>query len=254
MVAQETSEAVFSVDRSGHGATRIGIPPLPGTRDNKGLESLGHVESAEGRYLFAANEQALESDGPVSTVERGTVVVVRILRRRLGGGDGGGAGGNDSDSGSDHDDLEVAYQTEPVFARASKGGESDNGVSDIAVLSPERLLVLERAYVPGAGNAIRIYEVDLRGARDVREMADASAAAPVAKRLVLDLALLPDARCAGPARPGPSRALENYEGMALGPLLPDGRRVLFLVSDDNCCESGQRPRLLAIALARGALE
>lgn len=238
LVAQETSAAVFSVDRAGGGAAPIAIPRYPGMRDNKGLEGLGYAESAEGRYLFVANEQALEGDGPTSTAERGTVV--RILRHRL---DAAG-------------ELQVAYQTEPVFAAATARGPSDNGVSDLAALSPERVLVMERAFVPGAGNAIRIYQVDLRGAQDVTGVADARAAAPVAKRLVLDLARLPDGPCAaaGPAPRGGRRALENYEGLAVGPLLEDGRRVLFLISDDNCCDTPQRPRLLALALPQGALE
>jgi hypothetical protein len=40
--------------------------------------------------------------------------------------------------------------------------------------------------------------------------------------------------------------------MALGPTLPDGRRVLFLVSDDNS-HATQDARILALALAPSAL-
>ena len=74
---------------------------------------------------------------------------------------------------------------------------------------------------------------------------------PVAKRLVADLALLADERCPPPSQWQRRRTLENYEGMALGPTLPDGRRVLFLVSDDNSHET-QDARVLALAITTGA--
>ena len=44
--------------------------------------------------------------------------------------------------------------------------------------------------------------------------------AQVPKQLLLDLATL-------------DLPLDNYEGMALGPRLADGRRTLLLVNDDN---------------------
>ena len=46
------------------------------------------------------------------------------------------------------------------------------------------------------------------------------------KRLVVDLAALPDRALPRPRAPQPSRLLDNYEGLALGPRLPDGRTVL----------------------------
>jgi hypothetical protein len=231
VVADETEPAVFSVDRAGRGRTRVALPSFAGTRHNLGLEGLGYAASASGRYIFAVNEQALEGDGPTSSIDHGTVV--RLLRHALDGGA----------------DLEVAYLTDPIFAAGARG---DNGVSDIAPLSPERVLVLERAWAQGNGNSARLYEVDLHRARDVLALADARAALPVAKRLVADVALLPDQRCPLPSQWQRRRTLENYEGMALGPTLPDGRRVLFLVSDDNS-RATQDARVLALAIAPSAL-
>lgn len=231
VIADETRSEVFSVDRSGHGATRIALP-FPGMRHNVGLEGIGYLASRDGRYLFVVNEQALERDGERSTTARGTTV--RILRRSLDGGD----------------DLEVAYVTDPVFA---EGWPADNGVSDLAPLSPDRVLLIERGYVFGKGNAIRIYEVDLRTAQNVIGMADARAAVPVRKRLVLDLALVADGRCSTPPGPQRSRTLDNYEGLALGPTLGDGRRLLFMVSDDNL-RAKQVPRLLTLAIAPDSLD
>lgn len=231
VVADESQPAIFSVDRSGHGATRLELPGFRGTRHNLGLEGIGYTASAEGRYVFAVNEQALEGDGPNSTTDHGTLV--RILRHPLDGGA----------------DLEVAYRTEPVFAGGAPG---DNGVSDLAPLSFDRVLLLERGYVAGHGNSVRVYDVDLRGAQNVAGLADARAAVPVQKRLVVDLALVADERCSAPPGPQRRRTLDNYEGLALGPTLADGRRLIFLVSDDNS-RASQVPRLITLALASGTL-
>jgi hypothetical protein len=231
LVANETDQTVFSVDRTGHDARQVILPLFHGTRRNRGLEGIGYVESAEGHYIFAINEESLEGDGPTSTAARGTVV--RILRHPLDGGD----------------DLEVAYLTDPIFA---DGVASDGGVSDIAPLSRDRLLVLERSWVQDKGNGVRVYEVVLRDVQNVIALADARLVVPVPKRLIVDLALVPDQSCPPAPQVQRSRALENYEGLALGPTLADGRRVVFLVSDDNS-NATQAPRMLALALAPGVL-
>jgi hypothetical protein len=91
------------------------------------------------------------------------------------------------------------------------------------MLDADRMLVLERAYATGAGNSLRLYEIDTRDATDVLDI-DALAAGshrPAAKTLVADFAQL-----------GLSR-LDNTEGMCWGPALPDGKRLLVVVSDDN---------------------
>jgi len=226
LVADETGQAVFSVQRDGSDGMRVALPRFAGVRQNLGLEGLGYVASAGGRYVFAVNEQALEGDGPMSSVAQGTVV--RLLRHSLDGGP----------------DLEVAYLTDPIFAAGPRG---DNGVSEIAPLSPDRVLILERAWVQDHGNSVRLYEVDLRTAQNVLELADARAAVHIPKRLVVDIALLPDERCPPPSQWQRRRTLANYEGMALGPTLPDGRRVLFLVADDNS-HATQDARVLALAI------
>jgi hypothetical protein len=226
LVADETRQSVFSVDRSGRDGVRVALPWFRGTRHNRGLEGIGFARSPEDRYVYAVNEQALEGDGPTSTATRGTVV--RLLRHPLDGGE----------------DLEVAYLTDPLFAH----GAGDGGVSDLAALSHDRVLVLERSFVQGRGNSIRIYDVDLRTARNIHTVPDASAAVPIPKHLVVDLALIKDDECADPLQAQRRRTLENYEGLAIGPTLDDGRRVLFLIADDNS-RATQSARLLALALA-----
>ena len=230
VVANETLPAVFSVDRAGHDARPLALRLRPGLRDNLGIEGIAYAAAGARRYVFTVNEQALEGDGPGSTVDHGTVV--RLTRHSLDG----------------EPLLEVAYRTDPVFA----AGYGDAGVSDLAALSPDRVLVLERGWVRGAGNSTRVYAVDLRGAPSIAALDDARRAAPVTKRLVLDLATVDDTRCSTPPAPQRRKIFDNYEGLAVGPALGDGRRVLFLVSDDNDSR-WQLPRVVAIALAPGEL-
>jgi hypothetical protein len=98
------------------------------------------------------------------------------------------------------------------------GPEGRVGVVDVTPLSASRMLVTERHYVPGVGNAVRVYCADLE---------------PAKKTLLVDLGRLPAAGV--PPAPGTQRSplLDNFEGLALGPTLPDGRRLVFMVSDDN---------------------
>jgi 3-phytase len=58
---------------------------------------------------------------------------------------------------------------------------------------------------------------------------------PVHQRLVADLSDVPGLR-----------RVDNVEGITLGPRLPDGRRTVLLVSDDNF-SSAQTTQFLACA-------
>jgi hypothetical protein len=86
---------------------------------------------------------------------------------------------------------------------------------------------MERSFSVGApdtGNTIKLYEVSIPGADDVNgfdSLATLLAAIrPVSKSLLLNLDAL-------------GIPLDNVEGMTFGPSLPNGRRALVLVSDNN---------------------
>jgi len=225
-----TIESAARIERFDRTGKYLGTLPLPArfaahAVPNKGLESLTVAPS--GRVLFTANEAALDTDGPRASASAGTRV--RIVRMPL-------AGGGQVE--------ERAYRTEPVGA--GQGGGM--GVSDLAALSDDELLVLERGYQPGYGNTVRIFRTDLRSAADVSALDALGAEAPVlTKTLVVDLATLPSQGVSHHS-PQPNPVLENYESLALGPTRPDGKRIVLLASDDN--ESAdQRPRVLVLALA-----
>ena len=119
---------------------------------------------------------------------------------------------------------QLAYLPDAVpLPPAIPGGYTDNGVSEILMLDAWRMLVLERAYSLGAGNSLRLYEIDTREASDTlaldRLREDGFRPAP--KRLVADFAQLGLAR------------LDNTEAMCWGPRRPNGNRTLVVASDDN---------------------
>ena len=64
---------------------------------------------------------------------------------------------------------------------------------------------------------------------------------PVSKTLLLDLSTVPG------LSPELAPSLDNFEGMAFGPKLPDGRATLILVSDDNF-QTSQRTWFLVFAI------
>jgi len=180
--------------------------PGSGSRDNNTFEGLALTPDA--RTAWVAMEAALEQDGPVPGVNR----------------PGGPCRITAFDLASARAVRQVAYLPDAVpHPPAIPGGFTDNGVSEILMLDAHRMLVLERAYTLGVGNSLRLYEVDTRSGGDTLAAARLQAGTyrPLQKRLVADFAQL-----------GLSR-LDNTEGLCWGPRLPNGRRTLVCVSDDN---------------------
>lgn len=210
---------------------RLGVElPLPerylpgagrGVRNNLAFESL--AVSPDGRYLYAATENALVQDGRKADV--GEDSIARILRWRLGGKPG--------------PPEEFAYRVEGVRATPHEATAFRvNGLVDLVPLGDDRLVALERQFVDGIGNEARLFLVSLSGATEVSRI-DGLEGRPdlilADKRLLVDLGAL-------------GVPLDNLEGMSLGPRLPDGRRPLVLISDDNFNEMWQKTQLFAFAV------
>ncbi|WP_433918677.1 esterase-like activity of phytase family protein [Streptomyces canus] len=180
-----------------------------GPRKNQTLE--GVTFTPDGRRIVTAMEDPLYQDGDDPTPEHGALTRITVHDARTG-----------------QPLAQYAYPLEPLFATPPAGSTDTNGVSDIVALDRDRFLVLERASIYADNNwKARIYLVDLHGATDVLgrdSLTETSAqrVQPVRKTLVTDLSDVP----------GPTR-VDNVEGITLGPRLPDGRRTVVLVSDDN---------------------
>ncbi|MDB5217159.1 MAG: hypothetical protein JWO86_5086 [Myxococcaceae bacterium] len=225
IVSSEKGPRVLEVDRAGKLRRDIPLPThFSKARDNKSLESLSM--SPDGRYLFTTSEAALSCDGANATTSAGTRV--RILRTNRDGGE----------------PEEHAYSTDPL---PHDGG--DYGVADLAAISADDILVLERGWARGSGNTARIYRVSLADpVTSCLAKPELSADVPVLpKYLVADLAKVPANGLPASKQKQESPLLDNYEGVALGPVLPDGRQSLILVSDDNA-RSDQFARIVVLAV------
>jgi 3-phytase len=116
-----------------------------------------------------------------------------------------------------------------------------SGLVELLPFNDEFMLSMERSFsvgAPGTGNTIKLYSVAFPGADDVNGFDSIAGLLgtlrPARKTLLLDLRTL-------------GIPLDNVEGMTIGPNLPDGRRSLVLVSDNNFAAS-QFTQFLLFAL------
>lgn len=206
------------------GEPRDEYPPAmrSGRYPNKGFEGL--AISPDGSRLMAIMQGPLIQDG------------------------GTGAGSQARHVRMLETDLRTGTQREFAYAMAN----ARNGVCEILAIDAERFLVLERD--GGAGIEKRhcaVYEVSTGGSTDISDRESLAGAnlpdgvVAVAQRRFLDL-MEPRFGIAGP------EMAEKFEGLAFGPELPDGRRVLIVTVDNDMKADG--PSLLyAFAVPRAAL-
>lgn len=182
-----------------------------GIQNNKGFEGLtiNADATADLFRVFAAVEQPLVQDRLPLPEDEAAVIPkerLRLLHYALI---------------SSRADLigEYVYELDP-----GPVGTIENGLSEIlSIDNAGRFLALERS-LGLTGFTGRIFQFSFAGARDVQTVDSLRGLPedwqPVKKKLMLDLATLPV-------------AIDNVEGMTLGPMLPDGSQSLWIVSDDN---------------------
>jgi hypothetical protein len=211
------------VRRYSLGGTFLGDLPVPdaflptsvthGVRQNLAFEAA--AVARDGRHLFVGMEGALAQDGPAATLNNASAA--RILRYNL------------VTRGLDRQYL---YFTDPIAEPPVPPNQfAVSGLVELLPFNDEFMLSMERSFsvgAPGTGNTIKLYSVAFPGADNVNG-ADSIAGSlgsirPVKKTLLLDLRTL-------------GIPLDNVEGMTIGPTLPDGRRSLVLVSDNNFAAS-----------------
>ncbi|XDE62905.1 esterase-like activity of phytase family protein [Arthrospira platensis BEA 1257B] len=93
-------------------------------------------------------------------------------------------------------------------------------------MSERRSLAMERSFSLDRGFVIRLFEVSVKEATDIRSLDSLrnqlEGITPVSKTPVL---IPPEIQA--------EVIWDNLEGMTFGPTLPDGRRSLIMVSDNN---------------------
>ena len=202
----------------------IDVPPAYhpgagfGVRSNHGFEGLS--VSPDGSRIFAAVESALVQDGEDADLGRGTTVRLVVF-----------------EADSRRVVAERAYRVEPVPEEPSPPDAYRSiGVSEILALDNRRIVVVERSFSAGVGNTVRMYLADLETGDDATGRVSLTAGhRPVKKTLIADvedLGVDPD----------------NLEGLSFGPVLPDGRRTVVLIADNNFQPEVQRNQLLVLVV------
>ncbi len=183
------------------------LPPnnTSGRQNNRGWE--GAALSDDGQKLFTIAQSPLIQDGGLDDQNVRVGTNVRIWELDLKNGES----------------REFLYQLD----------DKSLGCSDIEWVSPNHLLVIERDSKPGLETKAKlVYEIDLSDATDISSIerlpvnGTPEAVRPVAKKLFIDL-LAPKYGLAGDKFP------EKIEGIAYGPKLKDGSRVLIVTSDND---------------------
>lgn len=200
---------------------RVGSVPVPAifapgnVQNNMGLESLAYGAGT----LWTANEEALKSDGALSTTTAGSWVRVQ----KFTGPDFAAAG-------------QYAYRTDPIAEMSPFISVERSGLVDLIALPDGQVLTLEREL----GGVIpffrsRIYLLDFTGATNVSSFGTLSTGGfiPVGKTLLWEGVF----------------GFSNFEGMTLGPRNRDGTYSIVLVSDDGNGELAQRQTTLSLILA-----
>ena len=226
-ISDEYGPNVFEFNRQGHLIRRIEVPPkffISNPSDNPNTELLGNAAgrqanrgmeglaiSPDGSTLFGMMQNALIQDHGLNGLDR-LGLNNRILKIDLA-------------TGETH---EYVY----VLDAINRG----QGVSEILTVNDHEFLVIERdnrsnlQSPPQAPTRKTIYKIDLTGATDVSDVASLPAGAlvgitPVSKQLFINL-LDADLNLA-------ATIPEKIEGLTWGPDLPDGRHVLYVISDND---------------------
>jgi hypothetical protein len=189
-----------------------------GVQDNLGFEGLtisanGYgVGEIEPFRIFATTESVLhqdlsDSNPPPQTEAESSQLPARMIHYLVSE--------NRSTVLSEH-----LYPVEPPPERATM-----NGLAELVTLDQGgHFLSLERSFGLLTGFNAKIFQLAIGAATDISGIpglkGDTTGIVPIYKQLELNLADL-------------GIPLDNLEGMAIGPRLPDGTQSLVLVSDDN---------------------
>lgn len=179
-----------------------------GGRSNKLFEAL---TVAPNGTVFVANEDALIQDGPITTLQAGSVVRVTAL-----------------DPATGTAKAQYAYQLPkiPVDAPAGAPFGPDNGLSDFLAIGNQRFIAVERAFASGIGNTIRLVLTEFNdGTTNVASMASLSgntAYTPMTRKLLLEMPI--DYQ---------GVKLDNIEAITWGKTLSNGHRTIVLAADNN---------------------
>jgi hypothetical protein len=206
-ISTEAEPAIRHIDPDGNVLGRLDVPaplqvaPAGRATSNKTFEGL--TLSRDHRTLLASMEGPLTGDDP-------DLVRFQTWQRT---------------------DPRTGFTLSRQFAYPSDPGLD---VSDITAAPGDRLLVIERGFVAGTGNTIRLFVADPHDAGDTGAVENLTAenSYPARKTLLADLRDCPSLGAHAP-EPQVNPLLDNIEGITVTERTSDGRLRLLLVSDDN---------------------
>ena len=206
--------AVIEMDRNGNYKDSFALPANmhmhageQGPRQNGVFEGL--TFTGDYRNLYVSVEEPIYEDGPRAGVNDSTAWI-RIIK---------------FDAVTRMPVAQYGYKIEPVaYPAVPDNAFKINGVPDILWVGENKIIVVERSFSTGRlACTIRVFLADLSGATNIADVASlprATAAKPIAKKLLLNM-------------DGLGRYIDNIEGVTFGPNLPNGHRTLIFVADDN---------------------
>lgn len=181
--------------------------PERGVRINFGFEGL--AITPDGSKLYAGTENALLQDGTMADSTSGSpsrLIVYEVPSGKILN--------------------EYIYMVDPVYvASGDYNNFAVNGLTALVMLDNEgHMLSLDRNYVANQGTHVSLYAVSTEGAKDIKGKASMQEMdkdpEPVKKTLLANLSDF-------------DITMDNFEGLGLGPELPNGGRLLLIVSDNN---------------------
>ncbi|HSQ43669.1 MAG TPA: esterase-like activity of phytase family protein [Ginsengibacter sp.] len=178
-----------------------------GPRQNSVFEGLTFSENY--KSLFVSVEEPLYNDGSRAGLNDSTGIT-RILK---------------FDMDTKKPIAQYAYILDPVaYAPTPLNGFRINGIPDILSLGENKVLVIERSYSTGRlACTIKVFIADVSSAENIQEFSSVknkSELKTVSKKLLLNMDKL-------------GIYIDNIEGVTFGPTLPNGKRSLLFVADNN---------------------
>ena len=206
--------AIVEIDTNGAYIDSFHLPDLfrmqsteNGPRRNGVFEGLAFSGNYE--HVYVSTEEPLYEDGPRAGLHDSSGIV-RIIKY---------------DVATKKPVGQYAYEIDPVaHAPLPTDGFKVNGISDILWLNNEELLVIERSYSVGRfSNTIKVFIASLKDADNIQDqtsLKNNQSFKRMSKKLLLNMDDL-------------KVFIDNIEGVTFGPLLPNGKRSLIFVSDNN---------------------
>jgi hypothetical protein len=218
--------AIVIMDRSGRFKDSFELPANMhiqaeerGPRHNSVFEGVSFDENYHNVYVSV--EDAIYEDGPRAGIGSDSTAWIRILK---------------FDRATKKQTAQYAYKVDPVpYAANPPGAFKINGVSDILYIGQNKFIVIERAYSTGReSSGIRVYMANAGDAENISSVNSLFQNPPqkfMSKKLLLNMDNL-------------NRFIDNIEGVAFGPILPNGHRSLIFVADDNFSKNQKNQFLL----------